>query len=232
VKSAAFALPALLALAACSAEPAPEAQPTPDASPTVSGLRSLIATGFEDLVQGSKIEGTQGPEVSSTLMFEGRTIAEVVSYVACPAPEEDVDLNVEPADKCDPELQADGALYTYVHRITPAEGADGPVLSFRTARRANGFANLIGFNRIQAAAALGEDHNIGVSIDNGALVWRIEAGDGWDAGEEITLFWQGTLPPEGPAEVYEVETAEGRVVAEGPFPPADVPEASDSKAEE
>ncbi|WP_340587780.1 hypothetical protein [Erythrobacter alti] len=227
----ALSLP-LLALAACSAEPQPE--PTPEASPTVSGLRTLVAAGFREMALGAKIEGPQGPEVSDTLMFEGRTIAEMVSYVACPAValESETDIPAQPEPACDPATQPEGALYTYVHRITPGEGADGPVLSFRTARPATGFANVIGFDREQAAAALGEDYAIGVSMDNGALVWRIEKGDGWDAGEEITLFWQSTLPPDGPSDVYEVETNEGRAMATGPFPPEEAPDSRSGKPPE
>ncbi|KLI63818.1 hypothetical protein [Aurantiacibacter marinus] len=225
MKKAAFALPALLALAACSAEPQPEAEPTPEASPTVSGVRALVASGFEELKLGPKIAGPQGSEVAGTIMFEGRLIAEITSFVACP----ELESNTELVTQCDPAAQAEGAVYTYAHRITPGEGAKGPILSFRTARRANGFANVIGFDRQQAEAALGEGYNIGVSVDNGALVWRIEAGDGWDAGEEITLFWQGELPPEGPEEVYEVETAEGRAAATGPFPPAEAPESPETE---
>ncbi len=232
MKPIAVTLPALLVLAACSAEPQPAPEPTPEASPTVSGVRSLVAAGFEELTLGPKIEGPQGPEVSSTIGFEGRTIAEIVSYVACPPPVNDPDLSIEFSTVCDPETQAEGAIYTYVHRVTPGEAAEGPVLSFRTSRRVNGFENVIGFDRTQAEAALGEKYDIGVSIDNGALVWRIEAGDGWDAGEEITLFWQGVLPPEGPAEVYEVETSEGRAVGSGPFPPAEEPELVENAAQE
>ena len=152
------------------------------------------------------------------MSFEGREIARIVSYVACPAPAEDAEGLQEFAETCDPAQQAEGAIYTYVHRITPAERAEGPLLSFRSTLRAHGFANTIGFDRRQAEAALGEDYQIGVQIENGALIWRIESGDGWDAGEEITVFWQGTIPPAGPAENFEVETSNGRLRATGPFP--------------
>jgi hypothetical protein len=218
-----LALPALalFALVACSSEPAPA--PTP--APTGTGVRNLVAAGFKDLALGPVLVGPQGQTVESTIEFEGRHLARVVSYVACPPPDVE-ETGTEAGDdpgECDPENQPEDAVFTYVHRVTPGEGADGPVLSFRTARRAAGFANTIGFDRDQAEAALGRDYAIRVSIDNGALTWRIERGDGWDAGEEITLFWQSTLPPEGPSEAYEVETSEGRSRATGPFPPRESP---------
>ena len=225
MKRLTLALP-LLALAACGSEPEPAPSPTPSQTPV--GPRTLVAAGFDDQDLGPRIVGPDGPEVTASLTFEGREIGEVVSYVACPAPpapDDEADLvPVEEGDECDPAAQVEGALFTYVHRVTPGEGMDGQVLSFRTSRPATGFANTIGFDREEAAAALGEDYDIGVSIDNGALIWRIERGDGWDAGETITLFWQGTLPPEGPSEAYELETAEGRARVDGPFPPAEAPE--------
>lgn len=212
-----LALPLMALLTAC--EPAaPEPVETPAPTPTAVGLRTLVATGLGEMVLGPRIVGPQGPEVVGTLSFEGQEIAQITSFVACPAPAE----NAAPAEECDPEFEPEGAIFTYVHRVTPGEGASGPLLSFRTSRPATGFANTLGFDRDEAKAALGDDYAIGVQIDNGALIWRIEAGDGWDAGEEITFFWQSTLPPEGPAEAYEVETSLGRAAGTGPFPPAEV----------
>ena len=212
---------ALLALASCGSEPQPEPTPTPTQTPV--GPRKLVAAGFDDQNLGPRIVGPQGPEVTAALTIDGREVGEIVSYVACPAPPTQGDeaelVPVQEGDECDPTAQEEGAVFTYVHRITPAEGMEGQLLSFRTSRPATGFANTIGFDREEAAAALGEDYGIGVSLDNGALIWRVEAGDGWDAGETITLFWQSTLPPEGPADAYEVETADGRGTASGPFPP-------------
>lgn len=220
MRQIALAFP-LLALAACGSDPEPAPTPTP--TQTAAGPRTLVAAGFNDQQLGPRIVGPQGDEVSDTVMFEGRQIADVVSYVACPAPTVSEGGNATAPNgteaECDPAEQGEDAVFTYVHRVTPGEGADGPLLSFRTSRRAHGFANLVGFDRVQAQAALGEDYDIGVQLDNGQLIWRIKAGDGWTAGEEITFFWQSTLPPEGPAEAYEIETEEGRMRVSGPFPP-------------
>lgn len=237
MKRRAFAAPLVFALAltACNSEPQPEAAASPTPTATVAGPRTLIAAGFDEQRLGPRIVGPDGDEVESTVEFDGREIATIVSYVTCPFIEKpDLAAGTQAAapvsaddehvadftTECRPEMQGEGALYTYVHRVTPAEGADGPVVTFRTSRRATGFANTIGFSREQAEAALGEGYRIGVSTDNGQLLWRIETGDGWVAGEEITFFWQSELPPEGPAEAYEVETAEGRARATGPWPPA------------
>lgn len=226
MRYAALALP-LLGLAACGQEPEPQAEATPSPTPTLVGPRTLIAAGFDPATLGPRMVGPDGPEVTSEVSFDDRAIAQVVSYVACALPEADGEGEASPAPAapaddsgCDIAAQPAGAAYTYVHRVIPGDGADGPVVAFRTSRRAGGFANTIGFSREEAQAALGEGYRIGVSIDNGQLIWRIEAGDGWTAGEPITLFWQSEYPPEGPAEAYEVETAEGRARATGPWPPA------------
>ena len=233
MKTIALALPLVLVVSACGSEPEPVETPTP--TPTVNAPRTLLAAGFDAEELGPRIVGPDGDEVTSEVTFDGQTIATVVSYVACPRPEtdddsEDAEGPAAPPEasgekaRCNPDEQADGAVYTYVHRVTPAEGAESPVMSFRTSRRVTGFANAIGFDRDQAQAALGEGYNIRVSIDNGSLIWRIESGDGWTAGEEITFFWRGSLPPEGPADAYEIETEAGRSRATGPFPPARMPE--------
>lgn len=214
-----LALPALLA--GCGSDPEPA--PTPSPTPAAVGPRTLVAAGFQEQELGPRIEGPQGTEVESEIGIGGRVIATMVSYVACPAPAEDEIA----AEECVPGDQPEGTVYTYVHRVTPAaiEGDDGVApISFRTARAVVGFANSIGFDRTQAEAALGEDYAIGVQLDSGALVWRIEKGDGWRDGEELTFFWQSTLPPEGPSEAYEIETIAGRALGTGPFPPAEVVE--------
>ncbi len=213
-----LALPLVIVLSACGQEPAPDPTPTP--SETVAGPRTLVPAGFNDMDLGPKIVGPQGPEVSGTLVREGTTIAEIVSYVACPAAAQDE----EPAEECVPADQPDGTVYTYVHRITPldvADDLDTPMV-FRTTRKAHGFANNIGFDREQAEAVLGEGYAIRVQEDNGALAWRVELSNGWSAGEELTFFWQSTLPPEGPAEAYAVGTENGRAVGTGPFPAEEV----------
>ena len=208
----------VLALAACGSEPEPAPTPTP--SQTVAGPRTLVAAGFNDTQLGPRIVGPQGAEVSSELVREGMKIADIVSYVTCPAPAE----GEEAAEECVPGDQPEGAVYTYVHRVTPAEVSDDldtPIV-FRTTRAAHGFANNIGYDRDQAEAVLGEGYSIRVQEDNGALIWRVEISNGWNAGEELTFFWQSTLPPEGPVEAYAVGTENGRAMGTGPYPPGEL----------
>ncbi len=215
MKKLVFALPLVIAMAACDSQPEPMPEPSPEE--TVAGPRTLVPSGFNDMQLGPKIVGPQGPEVSSTLVREGQTIADVVSYVACPAPVEG-----EPAaEECVPGDQAEDAVFTYVHRVTPVIDPDSELDRpnvFRTTLPAHGFANNIGYDKEQAEAVLGEGYSIKVQEDNGALIWRVEVSNGWTEGEEITFFWQSTLPPEGPAEAYAVGTENGRAVGTGPFP--------------
>lgn len=224
---AAFALPAVFVLAACGSEPTPDPTPTP--AETVAGPRTLVPSGFNDQQIGPRIVGPQGDEVESELVIDGRKVADLVSYVACPAAGEG-----EPrADECVPADQPEGALYTYVHRVVPAEDLaelDRPI-AFRTTRPAHGFANNVGFDRAQAEAVLGEGYSIGVQQDLNALVWRVETSDGWDAGEELTFFWQSTLPPDGPAQAFAVSTENGMAMGNGPFPAAPAPATEESAGE-
>jgi len=143
---------------------------------------------------------------------DGQTLAEAASYVACP----------EGVTACDPKALPPGTVYTYVHRVTPGKAVASATL-FRTARPAAGFANGVGYDNAQAAAALGPDGQIDVEADNGALVWRVIGGDRWKAGEPITLYWQSTLPPAGPADAYLVETDGSVAIGSGPFPAREKP---------
>ena len=109
---------ALLALAACSGG-SEEAEPAPSPSPTLtsdapSEPRNLVASDFGELKIGPKIEGPVGPEVEASIVAGGRSIGDIVSYVACP----------EEYDTCDPEDMPEGTVYTYVHIVTP--GTDEP----------------------------------------------------------------------------------------------------------
>lgn len=206
-----FAALASLALTACgSPEPEPAPSPTPAATPDKP--KTLIPADLGQLVLGARIERPQGAEVTGTFAVDGETLAEVVSYVACP----------EGIDPCDPEALPGDTVYTYVHRVTPAEGTQGATL-FRMTRRAPGFANVIGFDRAEAAEVLGEDGEIDVSSDNGALVWRVIGSDGWTAGETLTFYWQSTLAPEGPREAFQFEADGTSAQGNGPFPPREVP---------
>ena len=229
-------------LASCGSEPEPVAEPEP--TPTVAGPRTLVAAGFSEQDIGAPIALDGSTQFLTDMMFDGVALGSIVSYVACPAPQDAADADAvdaatadpveqgdseETAEPCDLDTMADDAVYTYVHRVTPGEGLEGDLLSFRTTRPAAGFANGIGFDRVEAEAALGEDYAIGVQIDNGALIWRIGAGNGWQAGETITLFWQSTLPPAEVLSAYEFETQAGRSAADGPFP---APEEDEAESEE
>ncbi len=216
-----------LALVGCSGEPDPP-EPTPTAEPSKvadapSEPRTLVAADFGELKLGAKIEGPVGPEVEGSIIADGRSIGDIVSYVACP----------DEYDVCDPADLPEGTVYTYVHTITP--GVDEPndppfqrpvgldeveaATIFSTVRAANGFTGSIGYDREQVAAALGPDGSIKVQDDNGALTWRVVGGDGWKTGEPITFFWQSTLPPEGTAQAYTLRADEKIAMASGPFPP-------------
>ena len=216
----------VLALAACSGEPEDaDATPSPTASATTdapSDPRTLVAADFGELELGAKIEGPVGPEVEASIIVDGRSIGDIVSYVACPAE----------YDECDPEDMPEGTVYTYVHTVRPGvdDPTDPPFMRpvgldeveaatlFETVREARGFTGAIGFDRKQVEEALGPDGTIRVQDDNGALAWRIVGGDGWSTGEPITFFWQSTMPPAGPAEAFALRADQKIAMASGPFP--------------
>jgi hypothetical protein len=202
------ALPLLL-LAACSKSPeAPGATPsavvTPEVPPTPDKPKTLVPADFATLKLGAKLAGADS---DSRFVSDGQTLAEVASYVACP----------EGVTACDPKALPPDTVYTYVHRVTPGKAVASATL-FRTARPAAGFANGVGYDNAEAAAALGPDGQIDVEADNGALVWRVIGGDRWKAGEPITLYWQSTRPPSGKADAYLIETDGSVAIGSGPFP--------------
>lgn len=203
-----------LLLAACSKSPeAPSATPssvvTPAVMPTPDKPHTLVPADFATLKLGGKIAGA---EPAGKFVSDGHVLAEVASYVSCP----------DGVATCDPKALPAETVYTYVHRVTPGKAVASATL-FRTARPAPGFANGVGYDNAQAAAALGPNGQIDVSADNGALVWRVIGGDGWKAGEPITFYWQSTLPPAGASDAYLIE-AEGSVaIGSGPFPVTEQP---------
>jgi hypothetical protein len=207
------ALPLLL-LAACSKSPEkPRAEPsgvvTAQVPPTPDKPKTLIPADFAALKLGAKVAGS---ETTGKFVSDGQTLAEVSSYVACP----------EGVTACDPKALPADTVYTYVHQVTPGKAVASTTL-FRTARPAAGFANGVGYDNAQAAAALGPDGQIDVEADNGALVWRVIGGDRWKAGEPITLYWQSTLPPKAASDAYMVETDGSVAIGNGPFPPHEKP---------
>lgn len=219
-RTATLPLLALLVLASCGDAPGDTA-PAAGEQQAGADRAGLLPTDFAGLPLGPRIVGPQGPEVVSQLVQDGRALADIVSFVACPAPRQ----GEPPLDECVPGEQPGDALYTFVHRVTPvASGGDdaafagGTRMAFRTALPAPSFAGTIGYDRTQALAALGTGYVISVAQDGGTLRWRIETGDGWMAGEELTFFWQSTRPPAGPAEAYRLETGSGAALGTGPFP--------------
>ncbi|MCP9223119.1 hypothetical protein MKP08_10195 [Erythrobacter sp. LQ02-29] len=229
----ALALPLPLLAAGCDRARAPEPTPTP--TPTVAAPRNLVAANFDPASLGAKIEGPKGPEVESEISADGKTIADVVSYVACPK---------DMTEACDPETAPEGTVFTYVHVVTPTQDEAAPTESatpaadtesgaqrmetapsiFRTTRRATGFNGALGYDREQAKAALGAEDAITVTTDAGQLIWRVTKGSGWTPGMPITFFWQSTLPPKGPSSAYRLELNNRAGDATGPFPPEKAPE--------
>ena len=195
-----------LAIVACSDNGAQEA-----ADPVFEPAATIDAGDFSELELGAKIVGPVGEEVAGQLAVGGRVIADIVSYVACPALTE----------TCDPYAQPEGTIYTYVHQVTPVgvAGDDGVTpFGFRTMMTASGFTGVIGFDRAQAATALGEIYTVDITGQGGVLVWALQSDDAWSDGEEMVFFWQSTQPPAGPAEAYALETIAGDAVGTGPFP--------------
>ncbi|OBX18354.1 hypothetical protein A9995_12840 [Erythrobacter sp. QSSC1-22B] len=217
-----------LALIACGDGSDDEAVAEPTPTATVAAPRTLIAADYDEAMLGARIEGPQGTEVEAPLMAEGREIGSIVSFVACP----------RETATCDPAAMPEGTVYTYVHQVTLAaeeatdetasaadDGASGESYAtlFRTTRRATGFNGSIGYAREQAETALGDGEAIGVTSDEGQLIWRVISGEGWSPGATITFWWQSTLPPEGPSEAWELETGGMTATATAPFPPAEMP---------
>ena len=203
------ALP-LLILAGCSKapeapRPAPSAIVTPEVPQAPDKPKTLVPANFAALQLGAKLKGS---DTDGKFVSDGQTIAEVASYVACP----------EGVTACDPATLPSDTIYTYVHRVTPGEGVASATL-FRTARPAAGFANGVGYDEAQAAAALGSNGQIDVEADNGSLVWRVIGGDGWKAGEPITFYWQSTIAPAASPDAYLVGMDGSLAIGSGPFPP-------------
>ncbi len=208
-----------LALAGCS-QGEPEPAPTP--TPTVAQPRTLAAADLDLSTLGAKIVGPQGPEVEAVLSAGDREVGKMVSFVACP----------QGTDECTPGEMPEGTIYTYVHRITLAEGdadagaetgagpevVENPPTLFRTTEKAHGFNRAVGYSTAQALHALGGEDAISITVDDGRLIWRVVEGDGWTPGTTLTFWWQSTLPPAGPADAYLLEVEGNQAVARGPFP--------------
>ncbi|MEE4200684.1 hypothetical protein [Erythrobacter sp.] len=219
-----------LTLAACDAEEESAELEVATTDGEAAALANAVdPADFAELELGAKIVGPQGPEVKTSLSNEAGILADITSYVACPAG----------IDPCDPASAPEGTVYTYVHIVYPGEdmdpstgAGDGPddadiemATGFRMIAPALGFNGVAGFSNAEAIAAAGDGVEVVVTCDDaGALIWTVNAGDGgnqWEDAEPLTFFWQSTLPPAGPAAHYEIRTLEASGAGEGPYPGPD-----------
>ncbi|WP_239805953.1 hypothetical protein [Croceicoccus hydrothermalis] len=196
-------------LGACSqGEPARQEtvaeQVIDDAEPEDGEL--LHTEDFARSMIGPRIQGPRGPMIRSSFEGPDGTTGTIESFVACP---------IETSGTaCNPAELPETTIFTYVMRVTPDERAS----AFRTAVPVFGYAGVAGFAEAEAQAALGGDARLEVRCVNGGLFYSVVGGEGWRAGSPITFFWQGTLPPAGPAQAYQL-IAGGRIgTAEGPAP--------------
>ena len=196
----------------------------------VAAMSKDIEPGdFADLELGPKIIGPQGPEVKTSLSNERGILADITSYVVCPAS----------MSKCDPSTAPEGTIYTYVHQVFPGEDMDpdtgageGPddldvemATGFKLTGPAYGFTGMAGFSKAEAVAAAGEAVQVVITCDSdGSLLWTVNSGDGgdqWEDAEPLTFFWQSTLPPAGPAARYEIRADGISGTGNGPYPSVD-----------
>ncbi len=226
-----IASPLVLALAACggTADDTAELEVATTDGETEALASAIDAGDFADLSLGAKIVGPRGPEVKTSLSNEAGNLADITSYVACPA-----DMDV-----CDPKTAPKGTIYTYVHIVFPGEdmdpttgsgeGADDTDIesasAFMMSAPAHGFTGNAGFSKAEAIAAAGEGVEVVTTCEeNGALFWTVNSGDGgnqWEDAEPLTFYWQSTLPPAGPANSYAIKANDVTANGEGPYPAAD-----------
>lgn len=223
---ATVSLIALATLSACGDEPT---EPTTELEvATTDGEKAALANAIEagdfiDLQLGAKIVGPQGPEVKGALSNAQGNFADITSYVACPAG----------MDPCDPKTASEATVYTFVHTVFPGEdndaangGGDGNPSSdierataFRMTAPAHGFTGQAGYSNAAVLSAIGAKARVVITCDDGALVWTVDAGEGgnqWEQAEPLTFYWQSTLPPAGPSDVYSIDA--NYTVAKGPGP--------------
>ncbi|QFT77805.1 hypothetical protein [Erythrobacter sp. THAF29] len=193
----------------------------------VEALSRAIEPGdFADLELGARIVGPQGTEVKTSLSNEAGILADITSYVACPAGMEE----------CDPSTAPEGTVYTYVHIVYPGEDMDPrsgagtgtddvdveSAAGFMMTAPAYGFTGEAGYSSAEVAAAAGTSVNVVVSCEmDGQIFWTVNAGDGgdqWEDAEPITFYWRSTLPPAGPSPVYSIRANGVTATGEGPYP--------------
>jgi hypothetical protein len=228
-------LAVLVVAAGCAEERSPAPEPRPTA--TIAAPRTLIAADLPGQL-GAKIAGPQGTDPEFAVIAEGKVVAKVASYVACPSGRTVDGEPVPPTGMtaCDPTRSPAGTIYTFVHTITPAEaemapspgtGAEAaapeevlPAL-FRMTRSATGFRGAVGYDLDQAEAALGARDPISITLDNGRLIWRVTKGTGWKPGAPVTVWWQTTAPPAGPQAAFRLELDGTSHRVKAPFPGAE-----------
>lgn len=216
-------LPVVGLLAACSgkSEPAPE----PSASATVATPRTLVPADFDLATLGGRVAGMDTTEGADAQ--DAAPVTRSRSFVACAK-----DVIV-----CDPARLPAGTVYTYVVSITPeaepvvaptgSEGgseltpAETPAELVRTAQPVAGFGGAVGFSRAEAAAALGAEDALTVTLDQGRLIWRVTGGSGWQPGRPITLWWQSTSAPQKPGTAYRLDHGGRHSDISAAFPLAD-----------
>lgn len=193
-------------------------------------LSSAIEPGdFGELELGAKIVGPQGPEVKTSLSNEAGILADITSYVACPAGME----------QCDPATAPEGTVYTYVHIVDPGEDMDPrtgagigtddidveSAAAFMMTAPAYGFTGEAGYSSAEVMAAVGTSVNVVVTCEmDGQIFWTVNAGDGsdqWEDAEPVTFYWRSTLPPAGPSPVYSIRANDVTATGEGPYPAPD-----------
>lgn len=229
----AVAFCALGLVAGCSAERTPEPAPTPRA--TVAAPRTLVAADFDPAMLGARVAAMESTDVEV-----GDGLARVTAFVACP----------KQMTACDPAELPEGTVFTYVLTIAPEQDEEeeeeevratpsptlapdpseapvapleAPAELVRMTLPAPGFRGAVGFSREEAAAALGQDDALTVTLDQNRLIWRVTEGAGWQAGKPITLWWQSTRAPAKPAPSYRLEYAGKHAQITAPFPAADKP---------
>jgi hypothetical protein len=221
-----LAISASLVLAGCDSTENGGADMTVVTTGGVSG--AIMAGDFAMLNLGARIAWPLGTEVRSVFTSEEGNLADVRSYVACPAG----------VDPCDPNTVPGGTVYTYIHVVTPGEDYDagkgevrGAGISrvkmanaFLMTQPAYGFTGSVGYSRAEAAAALGDPGYVVITCDEGAIVWTVDSGGGggrWEHMEPVTFYWQSKLPPAGSAQAYQIRADYTAADGRAPYPKID-----------